>query len=218
MKSSEFITEAVNKRSYSKTVVDALTPMGFKVSNREQTPGAIKTWLKAPKAITLKEIVAALTTNFPGTKLEQWGMETMPDEIEGPGFRIEKQGKSSIFLAVFAGPKAEEYAMGLDEDNDEVDFIDDEMRNSDKRRARLQAEIAAGMTPLVHNVSSTSSPVYTMGDLQSLGWMDKEYTHDSSGEVDGWNRYYSFDAPGPIRVPTHSGKTAVWEPGHQEEN
>jgi len=96
--------------------------------------------------------------------------------------------------------------------------IDADMREPTRRQARLKAEIEAGLIPTVHNVSHTTNPVYTMGDMQALGWMDKEYTHDSSGEVDGWNRYYSHDAPGAIRVPTHSGKTIVWEPGYEEDN
>jgi hypothetical protein len=105
----------------------------------------------------------------------------------------------SIFLAVYAGPKAAEYAMGLDED-----AVDDDMADNNRRQARLKAEIEAGMMPTVHNASSSSSPIYTMGDLEMLGWMDKEYTHDSSGEVDGWTRFYT--GPKPIKVHTQGAK------------
>ena len=102
---------------------------------------------------------------------------------------------------------------------DEVDrTIDADMRDPVRRQARLKAEIEAGMMPTVQNASGSSSPVYTMGDVQALGWMDKEYTHDSAGEVDGWNRFYHHDAPGAIRVSTGGGQTVVWEPGHMEDN
>jgi hypothetical protein len=209
MKSSEFITEAVNTRSYNKSIVDALKAMGFKVDSREQSAGALKTWLNAPNAITLREIVAALTTKFPGTKLEDWDGD-MDEEIRGQGFQIEKQSKASIFLAVYAGPKADEYAMGLDEDEGGESI----MADPDKRQARLKAEIKIGMIPIVYNVTRTTDPVYTMGDLEDLGWMDKEYTHDLEGEVDGWIRYY--DGPGLIRVATDgAGKPQILKPGEK---
>ena len=115
MKSTEFIIEAVNKRSYNKSIIDVLVAHGFKVDSREQSAGALKTWLDAPNPISLREVVAALLPKFPGVKLEDWDGD-MDEEIRGKGFQIEKQGARSIFLAVYAGPKAEEYAMGLDED------------------------------------------------------------------------------------------------------
>ena len=97
--------------------------------------------------------------------------------------------------------------------------IETDMNDSTRRRARLKAEIEAGMMPTVQNVSGTTDPVYTMGDLEALGWMEKDYTHDSEGEVDGWNRYYSHDAPGAIRVPRGRGMSSeVWAPGHAEDN
>ena len=83
------------------------------------------------------------------------------------------------------------------------DIIDDDMKDRDKRQARLKAEVEAGMMPTVHNSSGSSEPVYTMGDLQDLGWMDKRYTHDSSGEVDGWERDYF--GPKPVKVHTSGG-------------
>jgi len=214
MKSSEFIIEAGDVRSYNKSLIDTLQAMGFAVGSREKSAGALKTWLDAPNAVTLREIVAALTTKFPGVKLEDWDGD-MDEEIRGEGFQIEKQGKASIFLAVYAGPKAKEYAMGLDEDED---FIDADMQDTKKRQARLKAEIEAGMIPTVQNVSSTTDPVYTMRDVEALGWMEQYYTHDSQGEVDGWNRHYSSRAPGAIRVPSRDGKSVIWEPGFEEDN
>jgi len=197
MKSKEFIIEG-NVRSYNKSIIDVLLAMGFKVDGREQSAGALKTWLTAPNAVTLKEIVAALTTNFSGTKLEDWDGDMQP-EIRGPGFQIEKQDDGSIFLAVYAGPKAKEYAMGLDEDS-AGDTIDSDMQDPKRRQARLKAEIEAGMIPAVHNASGSAKPVYTCGDLEALGWMDKTYTHDSEGEVDGWEPEYF--GPKPVKILT----------------
>lgn len=104
---------------------------------------------------------------------------------------------------------------------DIIESIESEMRDPEKRRARLKAEIEAGMAPIVHNVSSTIEPVYTLGDVEALGWMDKEYHTERIGPDDYetyWTRYYHHDAPGPIRVYTHGAKELeLWEPGHQEE-
>ena len=66
-------------------------------------------------------------------------------------------------------------------------------------------------------MTSSTDPVYTMGDLQGLGWMDQEYTHDNEGEVDGWIRYY--DGPAPVRVATHGAKELkVLNPGSKLDN
>ena len=134
MKSTEFIIEAVNKRSYNKQIIDALKVHGFKVEDREQSGGALKTWLKVDNPMTLQDIVAEIAPKFPGTKVEDWDGD-MEAEIRGPGFQIEKQGRGSIFLAVYAGPKAEEYSMGLDED--------DNLSSSGRRRARQKREAKA---------------------------------------------------------------------------
>lgn len=218
MKSSEFITERTSIRSYNKSIVGALQAMGFKVDSRAQSTGVLKTWFQAPNAISLREVVAALTTKFPGTKLEDWGGD-LGEEIRGEGFQIEKQGKASIFLAVHAGPKAAEYARGLDEDKG-MDAVRAGERVRAKRQARLKAEVEAGRVPIVRNASSLSDDeVYTMGDLEALGWMDKDYHSEMMGPDDvntTWTRYYHSDAPGPIRVNT-SGHLEVWQPGHQEE-
>ena len=216
MKSSEFIVEAVNKRSYNKQIVDALKVHGFKVTEREQSAGALKTWLKVDNTMTLQDIVAELAPKFPGTKVEDWDGD-MESEIRGPGFQIEKQGRGSIFLAVYAGPKADEYAMGLDED-DGMDAVraGDQVRA--KRQARLKAEIEAGMMPTVQNVSSTSDAnAYTMGDVEALGWMTKDYHSYRTGSDEDdydttWTRYYHREAPGAIRVGSQ-----IWQPGFQEE-
>ena len=220
MKSTEFIIEAVNKRSYNKSIIDILVAHGFKVDSRETSAGALKTWLDAPNPISLREIVAALAPKFPGTKLEDWDGD-MDEEIRGNSFQIEKQGARSIFLAVYAGPKAEEYAMGLDEDDEDprqaaarrhgevakgadndfgLDSIASSMKDEKTRQARLKAEVESGSMPVVHNVSYTTEPVYTCGDLEDLGWMDKEYTHDHMGEVDGWTRAYF--GPAPVKIHT----------------
>jgi len=101
------------------------------------------------------------------------------------------------------------------------DRVEDDMRDTGRRQARLQAEIKAGMMPVVHNVSSTTDPVYTMGDVEELGWMTKEYHTTRYGpdeEDTTWTRYYHKEAPGPIRVKTMGGgEPVVWQPGFQEE-
>jgi len=105
---------------------------------------------------------------------------------------------------------------------DEIeDGVDSDMRDTEKRRARLKAEIEAGYAPVVHNTSSTIDPVYTMGDVEALGWMTKDYHTTSYGpdeEDTTWTRYYHREAPGPIRVKTFGGgEPDVWKPGFQEE-
>jgi hypothetical protein len=81
------------------------------------------------------------------------------------------------------------------------------------RQAKLKAEIEAGQMPVVLNVSATADETeYTMNDLQAIGWMGKRYTHDSTGEVDGWERDYY--GPNPIRVRSMGGsELRVLQPG-----
>jgi len=102
----------------------------------------------------------------------------------------------------------------INEHNTPVNMVDDT-----ERLARLKSEIEAGWAPIVHNVSGTKEPVFTMGDVQTLGWMTKEYETDYDGEVTGWKRYYHKEAPGPIRVKTQGeSELEIWQPGHKEEN
>ncbi len=91
--------------------------------------------------------------------------------------------------------KSIEFVINMNEDT-----VNDDMADRSNSLARLKAEVEAGMMPTVYNVTSTTDPVYTMGDLEALGWMEKEYTHDNEGEVDGWIRYY--DGPKPVKVHT----------------
>ncbi len=73
------------------------------------------------------------------------------------------------------------------------------------RQKQLKNDIIAGKIPIVENCSSCwPDYIYTMGDLQAIGWMTKQYTHDSSGEVDGWIR--SYYGPNPVRVKTSGDK------------
>jgi len=99
--------------------------------------------------------------------------------------------------------------------------VDSDMHDTKKRQARLKAEIEAGMMPTVHNASSASDPIYTMGDVEALGWMTKDYHTERTGYDDydtTWTRYYHREAPGPIRVHTTGGTASeIWQPGHQEE-
>jgi hypothetical protein len=92
------------------------------------------------------------------------------------------------------------------------DIIDTDMADRNKRLARLKAEVEAGMEPTIDNVSRSTSPTYTMGDLEDLDWMEKEYTHDSEGEVDGWIRHYH--GPKPVKVRTRGAESLrVLNPG-----
>lgn len=52
--------------------------------------------------------------------------------------------------------------------------------------------------------ASGSRGSLAVGDLRKFGWVKKQYTHDSSGEVDGLIWHLSRDLPFPIVV---SGKT-----------
>jgi len=81
---------------------------------------------------------------------------------------------------------------------DEIDDgIDSDMGDAEKRRVRLSKEIKAGNAPVVHNVSSTTDAVYTMGDVEALGWMTKEYHTSRYGDEEedvSWTRYYHKEA------------------------
>ncbi|MEA1980835.1 MAG: hypothetical protein U9N54_07675 [candidate division Zixibacteria bacterium] len=81
------------------------------------------------------------------------------------------------------------------------------------RQLKLKAEIENNLLPRIMNCSSSANQEqYTMGDLQDLKWMTKTYTHDSSGEVDGWERYYT--GPNPILVKTiGSPELEILNPG-----
>ena len=116
--------------------------------------------------------------------------------------------------------KSSEFIIESDAENISRE-IDADMRDPKRRQAKLKAEIEAGMMPIVHNVSSTTDPVYTMGDMEQLGWMTKDYRTERTGpdEYDTyWLRYYHSDAPGAIRVQSGGPNSIeVWQPGHQEE-
>lgn len=90
--------------------------------------------------------------------------------------------------------------------------ISDVMATTKQRQGLLKLEIESGHQPIIHNVSATSRPVYTMGDLEALGWMTKSYTTDQSGDVTGWTRAYH--GPKPVRVKTMGAKhLQVLNPG-----
>jgi len=112
MKSSEFLIE--NVQSYNKQIIDALKSLGYKVEEREKSAGALKTWLATNKPMNLEDLATKLSKKIPGTKFIPPLIDTMDPEIKGPGFKIEPQGKGSIFVAVYAGPRKGEYAVGLD--------------------------------------------------------------------------------------------------------
>lgn len=84
-----------------------------------------------------------------------------------------------------------------------------------ERQDRLKAAIENNEVPEVYNASWTNTDEYTLGDLEALGWMKKYYTHDSSGEVDGWTRDYLKHAPGSFKLITHGGKARVINPGDE---
>ena len=100
--------------------------------------------------------------------------------------------------------------------------IDADMRDPKQRQQKLKQEIEAGLIPTVHNVSSTTDPVYTMGDVEALGWMTKDYHTERTGHDDydtTWTRYYHHEAPGPIKVKAGGNMPPeLWKPGHQEED
>jgi hypothetical protein len=52
----------------------------------------------------------------------------------------------------------------------------------------LKNLIESNKKPIIFNCSS--GPGYTLGDIEDIGWMTERYTHDSEGEVDGWERDY----------------------------
>jgi|GEM_PF-5309479 len=73
--------------------------------------------------------------------------------------------------------------------------------DTDPRLDQLAKQIKNGDMPVIYNASYVADQsIYTMGDLEELGWMTKRYTHDSSGEVDGWIR--SYTGPQPVLVKT----------------
>jgi len=92
-----------------------------------------------------------------------------------------------------------------------LDILENDIRT--QRLNRLRQDVVSNKRPVIHNVSSTAdASIYTMGDLENLGWMTKRYTHDMEGEVDGWERDY--DGPNPIQIQTTgAGKLRVLCPG-----
>lgn len=69
------------------------------------------------------------------------------------------------------------------------------------RLEMLKVMIESDKRPVVLNCSGCSDPsVFTLGDIEDLGWMDKRYTVDMSGEVDGWERDYY--GPNPFMLYT----------------
>ena len=72
------------------------------------------------------------------------------------------------------------------------------------KRELLKSLIESGSCPIIVNASSGSSDEFYWSDVQALGWASKRYTHDCSGEVDGWIRTYS--GPNTIALQTYGAK------------
>ncbi len=94
--------------------------------------------------------------------------------------------------------------------------ITDIMNNSDKRIEFLKNEILKNNMPVVHNVGGTIRPVFSLGDLAALGWMETEYILDDDGDVEDWVRYYS--GPNPVYIKTYGrDELEVLKPGESLE-
>lgn len=79
------------------------------------------------------------------------------------------------------------------------------MNALNERQKKLKELIENNQTPIVHNCTWDSNlSVFTLGDLQQIGWMDKRYTHDFDGEIDGWIRTYF--GPNPFKLYTCGAK------------
>jgi len=96
-----------------KEVTDLLAKSGYKVTDRERTAGALKAWLEGPKA-NMKKIHTSIRKVYPTAQYNQGTYYSSPGVFIPGLFEVESQGKSGLFVAVYAGKKADEYAMGLD--------------------------------------------------------------------------------------------------------
>lgn len=92
-----------------------------------------------------------------------------------------------------------------EEIRDILNTLDDEMSDEKKRLAKLKAEVEGGLMPIIHNASwGADRSVYYMGDVQNLGWMEKDYVSDPYGDVGDIEWFYT--GPEPIRVETTGRK------------
>lgn len=83
---------------------------------------------------------------------------------------------------------------------------------ANERLENLKRAVESGCMPVVLNCSSGPSDVFTLGDLEDLGWMTKRYTTDYSGEVDGWERDYFGPKPFTLQTWGALGNTVI-KPG-----
>jgi hypothetical protein len=75
-----------------------------------------------------------------------------------------------------------------------------------ERQEELKKRIEEGLKPVVLNCSTYyDNSTFTLGDIEDIGWMNKRYTHDGEGEVDGWERDYY--GPKSFRLSTHGSDT-----------
>lgn len=119
----EFLKEQkITASALRKKITDALSSMGYKVTEREDTTGAKKAWLDGPSKdkhneASFKKLASALQKKLPELKSNFVPARTTYStmKIEGDGFEIEPQGNGTIFLAVYkGGPAGMEYSMGID--------------------------------------------------------------------------------------------------------
>ncbi len=97
--------------------------------------------------------------------------------------------------------------------NEILESMEERAAQRQERLKRLKADVESGNMPVIQNASGVhDQSQYTMGDLEELGWMTKTYTHDSQGEVDGWDREYH--GPKPVKVQTMGAKELqILKPG-----
>lgn len=80
------------------------------------------------------------------------------------------------------------------------------------RLKELKTKIENGEAPFIASCSYCSDKeVYTMGDLQDLGFTRKKYEYDNEGEVETVDWFYL--GPSPITVATYNG-TKLVQPNH----
>ena len=119
----DFLKEQkITASALRKKITDALSSLGYKVTEREDTAGAKKAWLDGQSKdrhteASFKKLADDLQKKLPGLKFNFVPASTSYSimKIEGDGFEIEPQGNGSIFLAVYKGGEAGmEYSMGID--------------------------------------------------------------------------------------------------------
>lgn len=111
--------EGASSASTLRSVGDVFKGLGYRVSSMEKSAGATKAWVVPTKQpASFDTIVAKLRLKLPELDIQKVDNSSMGGSIQSELFEIsipdESEDPNELYIAVYAGLRADEYRLGLD--------------------------------------------------------------------------------------------------------